>query len=764
MKGKRMKIGLAVLAVLTVLGCFAEGGTNAIAPALVPQPYYGKVAQELVKRLEKKHVLRRPFDDEMSRRAWTNLVSNYDYTRMVFRKPDIDRFAEMETKIDDALQAGDVSFVYDMHRLFLERVAERVDFVTNLLMRSEFDFTVDEDYQWRRKDAAWPATREEQDEIWRKRIKNEMLSIVLNRELDKEESDKEEKAEKEKAKKDEGAKDQEAPKAEDEQKKQAKDEDEKEDDDFKEPELSPKDNLLKRYRQYVQVLTEPDEEMVFQRYMSAVCQAYDPHSDYMTPTRKEDFDMDMSLSLCGVGAVLSMDEGALKIVEVMKGGPIDRDKRIKRGDKIVGVAQGDGPMEDVLYKPMRKSIKKIRGPKGSKVVLEIIPRSDPSGATRKRIAIIRDEIKLEQQAATGRVEKVVLNGVTNKFGYVKLPGFYRTFDKQPDDPSFRSCSLDVAKYVAHFNAIDSQGMILDLRGNGGGALPEAVFLAQLFLWPSYRGNPIPVVLIRDQRGIQALPVFRDQPCFAYRKPLIVLTDRASASASEIVAGVLKDTGRAIVVGDHSTHGKGTVQEVINRIGPEKYGSVKVTTSRFYRINGSSTQVKGVEADINLPSFLEELDIGEDKLPNALPWTRVGGAPHPRVWDLNGYVGALKALSDARLKDNPKYAAHLKLVKLFHDNAESKTVSLERTKRLAQMREEREMRKAEEDADFDDDEEGLESLSTSAKDKEKKKRDDVVLTEALNILADLVKLTGGNEAPDTPDASTSAFWSILGGEQ
>ena len=194
MKGKRMKIGLAVLAVLAVLGGFAEGGTNATASALAPQPYYGKVAQELIKRLEKKHVLRRPFDDEMSRRAWTNLVSNYDYTRMVFRKPDIDRFAEMETKIDDALRAGDVSFVFDMHRLFLERIAERVDFVTNLLVNSEFDFTVDEDYQWRRKDAAWPATREEQDEIWRKRIKNEMLSIVLNRELDKEEADKEEKS------------------------------------------------------------------------------------------------------------------------------------------------------------------------------------------------------------------------------------------------------------------------------------------------------------------------------------------------------------------------------------------------------------------------------------------------------------------------------------------------------------------------------------------------------------------------------------------
>ena len=714
---------------------------------LKPQPYYGRVAQEVLLRLERKHVLRRPFDDEMSRRAWTNLVSNYDYSRMVFLKSDIDRFAAMETKIDDALRAGDVSFVYDMHRVFLDRIADRVGYVTNLLMNAEFDFSVDEDYQWRRKDAAWPATREEQDEIWRKRIKNEMLSIVLNRELDKEEADREDAKEKEKEKKD-GAK--------------GKDDKDKDEDDFKEPELTPKDNLLKRYRQYVQVLTEPDEEMVFQRYMSAVCQAYDPHSDYMTPARKEDFDMDMSLSLCGVGAVLSMDDGALKIVEVMKGGPIDRDKRIKRGDKIVGVAQGDGPMEDVMYKPMRKSIKKIRGPKGSKVVLEIIPRSDPSGATRKRIAIIRDEIKLEEQAATGRVEKVVCNGVTNKFGYVKLPGFYRTFDKQLDDPSFRSCSFDVAKYVSHFNAIDSQGMILDLRGNGGGALPEAVFLAQLFLWPSYQGNPIPVVLIRDHRGLQALPVFRDQPCFAYRKPLIVLTDRASASASEIVAGVLKDTGRAIVVGDRCTHGKGTVQEVINKLGPEKYGSVKVTTSRFYRINGSSTQVKGVEADINLPSFLEELDIGEDKLPNALPWTRVGGAPYPRVWNLNSYVGALKALSDARLRENPKYAAHLKLVKLFHDNAEAKTVSLERNKRLAKMREEREMRKAEEDAEFDDGDDFVDSPAPKGKDD--KKKDDVVLTEALNILADLVKLTGGNDTPDTPDASASAFWSIFGGKQ
>ena len=185
------QIAIAIFIILMALACMMSNAETNTPSALTPQPYYGKVAQEVVKRLEKKHVLRHPFDDEMSRRAWTNLVSNYDYSRMVFRKPDIDRFAEMETKIDDALKKGDVSFVYDMHRLFLERIAERVDFVTNLLIKTGFDFSVDENYQWKRKDAEWPVTREAQDELWRKRIKNEMLSIVLSRELDKEEAEKE---------------------------------------------------------------------------------------------------------------------------------------------------------------------------------------------------------------------------------------------------------------------------------------------------------------------------------------------------------------------------------------------------------------------------------------------------------------------------------------------------------------------------------------------------------------------------------------------
>ena len=674
------RLSVAFCSLLALATAFAE---------VAPRDYYGKIAKRLGDMLPRYHVLQRQLDDAISQRAWTNLVTFYDYDHSVFLKGDLERLSAHEKTIDDEIRKGDVAFGYEVYNLYVERLRERVDFATNLLATAEWDFATNETYRIRRKDAPWPATREEAEEHWRKRIKNELLVRKVNRELDKATN-----------------------------------------------EVDFAKDIAKNYRQYVTVLTEPDEEAVLQHYLSAVCRAYDPHTDYMSPESKEDFDMEMSLTLCGIGAVLSMDEGALKIIEIMPGSPCERDGRIKEGDKIVGVQQDGGEMEDVMWQPMKKSVQKIRGKKGTKVTLEIVPRSDPNGATKKLVDLVRDEIKLEDQAATGRVETVALGGVTNKLGYVYLPGFYGTMDKRPNEPGFRSCAMDVSKCLADFNAQGCRGMVLDLRGNGGGSLREAVLLSALFVQTG------PVVQIRDLRSVGSLPIPPGNPV-AFRKPLVVLTDRASASASEIVAGHLQDTGRAVIVGDRKTHGKGTVQTVMG-MGPARYGSCKITTARFYRIDGRSTQVEGVGADIHLPSLLDSLDIGEDKLTYALPFSRIGFADYANAWDMYAYAGRLRSLSAERTSADPRFVKHLENVKGMREISDREDVSLEYGARLAQMKADRELRELDDAESEDDDEE------TAAKKRRRKrnepKENDVVLDEAYRILSDLIRMKGDEEMP------------------
>ena len=726
MKAKQMRFLLAAVS-LCGAAC-AETAPTLDTVDVKPLPHYGRIARKVIGILNRKHILSHQFDDEMSRKAWSNLVTQCDYSHGVFLQSDIDAWAPMETRIDNALRDGDVSFGYEVHSVFVKRLAERVAFVTNLLESQELDFSEQEEYLFKRDKEPWPKTTAEAEEIWRKRIKNEMLALTLGRELDAEDeaNGKKKKKDKDKKSTEGGASTNDVAEA-------------------AEPEKPPKQVLLEKYRHYLQmILTESDEESVLQRYLIAVTMAYDPHSAYMSPLRKEDFDMEMNLALFGVGAVLSqsMDDGALEIKEIMKGGPLAREGSIKVGHKIVGVGQGNDPVEDITWKPMRKTIRKIRGPKDTRVVLEV---TDKNGGSRRRVALVRDEIKLEDQAATGRVERVTLNGVERTLGYVKLPGFYGTMDKKPSDPQYRSCSLDVAKWVSKFNTQGVEGLVLDLRGNGGGSLREAVLLTALFVRPN--PGPCPVVLIREKYNVYPLNTFPDIPTFAWRKPLIVLIDRFSASASEIVAGALQDTGRAIVIGDHRSHGKGTVQTVMDLGGsPETpNGSVKITTARFYRINGSSTQVKGVESDICLPSSLDErTDIGENNLPNALPWTMIEPLQYEQIWNMSSYVPQLKALSDARLKDSSEYAHRLEVVKLCREASERRTVSLERATRRKMMRKDRDVFAAADELDELDDDEEEDVPETKKKDE---KKNDFVLKESLNILSDLVRLTDGAEAPD-----------------
>ena len=765
MTKRLMKTMLAAVCAACALMAAAEDAPSlAHALSLTPPANAANVARKVANMMPAYHVTQQRLNADVSQRAWTNLVTMYDFNHAVFLQEDLDRFASMKTAIGDALRRGDVSFAYDVHRTFVRRLDECVAFVTNYLETTEIDFGVDESYLYDRKDAPWPADAAARDDIWRRRIKNELLAQMLSRELD----DEKPAAKKKAADKKPAAPATNAVASAEAATTNAVAEAEK-------PEPTPKEKLLNKYRHYLTwVLTEMDEVKVMERYLLATAMAYDPHSAYMAPDSKEDFDMDMNLSLCGVGAVLSqsMDDGALEIKEVMKGGPMAREGSIKKGDKIVGVGQGHGPIEDVVWKPMRKSIKKIRGPKNTRVVLEV---TDRNGSSRRKVPIIRDEIKLEDQAATGRVEQVTLDGVTRAMGYVKLPAFYGTMDKKPNDPGYRSCSLDVAKWVARFNTQGVDGMILDLRGNGGGSLKEAVLLTALFVRPN--PGPCPVVQIREVRNLYVLPTFPDQPTFAFRKPLVVLIDRHSASASEIVAGALQDTGRALVVGDTQSHGKGTVQTVMP-MGRAEYGSMKITTARFYRINGSSTQVRGVASDVRLPSvFDENVNVGEDNLPNALPWSRIEPAAYDAIWNMADYAPEVRARSAARVKASDEWTKRLKVVSLCRELSERREAPLERTARKKMMKDERaildaadEAERADEEldeADESDDNDGAaaeDDAAKQARDAAAARKRDIVLTEAMNILADLARLTRGGEAPNAPaqPARLPAWMQLLQG--
>lgn len=652
-----------------------------------PKPYYGKIAKRVAENIPLTHVLQSPLDDIASAKAWTNLVSYYDFDRSVFLKSDLDELSKHLKTIDDEVLAGNVNFGYEVRDLYVKRLQERIDFATNLLVNAVWDFNVEESIGLKRKEAPWPETKEEAEDLWRKRIKNELLVAKINREIDKSTN-----------------------------------------------EVDVAENLVKKYRQFAIAMTEGDEEEVLQAYLSAITHTYDPHTDYFSPASKEDFDMDMNLKLCGIGAVLQMDDGALKIEEIMPGSPLAKDGRIKEGDKISAVKEGNGELEDIMWQPMKKSVRKIRGPKGSKVTLEIIPRSDPSGMTRKLYELTRDEIDLEDQAATGRVERVTIGNTTTKLGYIYLPAFYGSMDKRPGQKGYRSAAMDVAKYIADFNSEAVKGIVLDLRGNGGGSLREAVMLSALFVAQG------PVVQIRDSRTVAPLPIPPGNPV-AFRKPLVVMIDRLSASASEIVAAHLQDTGRAIIVGDSKSHGKGTVQTVMG-LGPEKYGSMKVTTARFYRIDGRSTQVAGVKPDIHLPSLLDSLDIGEDKLPNALPFTRILAADYSLAWDAHNYISELKKLSAARLEKDERYLKHLENVVGMLELSERESAPLSWKERYRMQLRDRELR----ELDDEDDEEDGESKKSSKLHRNQRKKDDVVLDEAFKILSDMIRLGKGSEMP------------------
>ena len=509
------------------------------------------------------------------------------------------------------------------------------------------------------------------------------------------------------------------------------------------------EQTIRSYRQYLDILNHSDEEFYLSKFCNAVTGAYDPHSSYLTPVAQEDFGIDMQLSLQGIGAQLQSEDGTAKIVEIIPGSPAERDKsetRLVPGDKIIGVAQSSEDFVDIRHWPLYKAVRLIRGPKGSTVRLQVIPASDITAT--KIVTLIRDEIKLEEQAASSALETISDETESErKLGYIKLPTFYASMKlgKGPD-ASPRSATLDVARLIAELNEEHIEGLVLDLRGNGGGSLPEAVYLTGLFIRTG------PVVQVKETRRTITLP--DNDPAIAFKKPMIVLINRLSASASEIVAGALQDYGRAIIVGDTHSHGKGTVQTLIP-VQNGTLGSLKATTASFYRITGSSTQIRGVSSDIHLPSVFEHYtQLGEDKLPNAIPWSRTGPARYRRIDSFDETIPLLSERSEKRRAKNEKWQKHIQLLDRFAAITTNTVVSLDFETRLERAKaDEALQREISSDTTLADAQNVAEGELTPLppddppKDETKEEREarrrknDDVLKEALHILVDLIDLHG-----------------------
>ena len=660
--------------------------------------HYQRIARIVAESLPQAHVHHATLDDPIAEKALNNYLRTLDFDRTFFLAEEVGTFKQRATSLDDELRSGHIEFAYEVFAEFKDRAQERVAYVRNLL-ETAFDLTLDEDFTFKRKDEPWPQTAEERDDLWRKKIKNEYLGRKVAKALYAESSS-------------------DNPGEEDR------------DDEARDLlEKTPEEMVLKMHQQFLNVLEGHDAEWVLQAYLNAFTTAYDSHSSYLSPRATEDFDIAMKLSLTGIGAVLKYDDGAAKIVRLIAGGPAERDGRLGPGDRITAVAQGEKESEDILYWPLYKSVRLIRGEKGTKVVLHVTPAADPSGTTIKKIDLVRDTINLEERSAKKDVRHFPGDGTGTpvKLGVLTLPDFYA--DQQgirKGKENSKSSARDIKKLLQELRDEDIDGVLLDLRNNGGGSLQEAVEMTGFFI---ARG---PIVQVKANRRVQVLK--DPDRNVVYEGPLVILVNRMSASASEILAAALQDYERAIIIGDNKTHGKGTVQSVfpIDRRKPH-LGSLKITTAGFYRVNGHSTQLKGVKPDILVPSALDVMEIGEEFLPNILDWSQVSQTKFNSYPDLQNEIGLLQEKSHRRLADDQEYALYQELIQRLKSQINKTSTSLNYERRLEIAREDQELTKLQEAI------RDRLNPNTSEEDDEEEEKKDFILSEALHILRDFVEL-------------------------
>ena len=679
--------------------------------------YFTRITATLARELPREHLSRREISDAIVRQTIKNYLTSLDFDRSYFLLEDIEQFEAREADLHDRLLAGDNSFAFEVYEIFKERVRDRTDFVDTLLAEG-FDFTVEEEYHWKRRNAPWSVDRTAWNELWRKRVKNEYLRRVLQ-EDDEDETAETDASESQEVNATEAEEAADAPQEEDTS---------ATDEGIIEPLLSPSAFIQNRYLQYRLIIEDADAEWILQKFLSSFARAFDPHCDYMFPSAEEDFEIEMKLSLVGIGALLRPEDGAARIVSLIPGGPASadsRDIRLRPGDKIVAVAQGDEEPVSILHWPLYRSVRLIRGELGTRVVLTVIPASDPSGMATKTVDLIRDEVKLEEREARSTIHTITgEDGSERRIGVITLPTFYADMQGKRNDPNAKSASRDVAVIIRNMRKEGIDAMVLDLRGNGGGSLIEAILMTGLFIEAG------PVVQVRERRALNIIP--NNDPTVAYNGPLAVIVNRVSASASEILAAALQDYGRALIIGDSKTHGKGSVQSVTPLSRKENSGSIKVTSALFYRISGGSTQLRGVTPDIVIPSAFDFAEFGEEFLDNPLEWTTVRPAMFSVFSDIPSVLDAILEKSEHRREQDPRYMAKGKMLERIRTMNEQESISLHIEHRREHARVEKELT---------DIQNQLMDQTTST---DEESRVDLVKEETMRILADWIKIREARE--------------------
>jgi carboxyl-terminal processing protease len=672
------KVGsiLFFLLIINVLSWATVADTTTFQPKAI----YGKEAQIIIAILNNNHYSKIKFNDSLSSAILDQYVKSLDGSKSFFLKDDIQSFEKYRTTLDDLTQLANVDPAYEMYKVFHKRFEERIKYVLTKLVNEQFDYTIDEEYETNREKEPWAASEQELNDIWRKNLKNQALSLKLS-----------------------GKKPEEISKV-----------------------------LVERYERMNKAMRQFNSEDVFNIYMNTITEAYDPHTSYFSPKAAEKFKEQMTLSLEGIGARLQTDNDYTKIAEIIPGGPAEKSSILKVNDRIIGVAQGvSGEMVDVIGWRIDDVVKLIKGPKGTTVRLSYLPGETGLTGASKEITLVREKIKLEDQKAKKEIIPYKQGAKDLKMGVITIPSFYMDWEAyQKGDPDYTSTSGDVKKLIKELQTEKVDGLIIDLRNNGGGSLAEAIDLTGLFI----KNGPV----VQVKNSANRIEVAKDEdPSVLFTGPLVVMTNRFSASASEIFAGAIQDYNRGVVVGE-STYGKGTVQTVVDLkrfIQPtanEEVGELKITFQKFYRVTGSSTQHKGVTPDVKFPSPFDAEEYGESANPSALPWDEIRSTLYEKTPIVNKQtVATLNKSYQDRVKNDVQLNKFIRDTDEVRKNMKETRVSLNEATRKKEMEEAEKQR-------------ANASLGTKLGDKETGtvsspgfKLDDEYLRESVLILSELI---------------------------